>query len=151
MNNSFAPFVIGFLVVIAIHGCNDITLPAGELAGSTAIDEPALHVLEPSQVHPTSAQEGDDVTVFGGHLLFPTGYYRVTFTGGTTVEFFQATATSALTIEIPSGATSGPFGFIVGSRTGNGVTVGGASPDGFATYTVREPGIRIVNANPWIP
>lgn len=139
------------LLVMVLQGCNDLMLPAGTL-GATEPDTVAATVqLEADQIYPTQGPVGTEVAVFGRGRVFPTGFYRVVFTGGAQVEFFQAAATGTLTVDVPVGARSGPFGFIVGSSpSSSGVSYAPPSPDGYASYSVRDPGFRVTEVDPWI-
>ena len=151
MSRIMAILMFSGLLVLAIHGCDNIALPAGSIGEPEVIEQQQSFVLEADQVYPREQKIGHEITVFGRNHTFPTGFYRVTFTGGTTYEFFQASATSNLTIEIPVGARSGPFGFIVGAEPNSGHEMSQVTTDGFYTYSIKDPGIRITDNDPWIP
>ena len=151
MNRLSCLLIVSSLLVMAIHGCNDLALPAGSLGEVEVLEEPILEMLEADRVYPAEQEIGKEFTVFGQGMEFPSGFYKVTFSGGVSYEFFQAKATGNLTLELPVGARSGPFGFTVGSRPSSGPVVGAPSTDGFASYSVKDPGIRVIGTDPWIP
>jgi len=139
------------LGLIALHGCDDIIMPAYDFGGG----EPALAqefiVLEADQVYPREGPVGTEIIVFGRGRAFPSGFYRVVFTGNVISEFYQAVPTNELAIDIPTGARSGPFGFVTSGRPHTGVEISSPSADGQLNYTVREPGFIVTQSDLWIP
>ncbi len=151
MSRITAVLLTACVLVLAIHGCDNIALPAGSIGEADEIIEKQNFIFESDRVYPTEQEVGKEFTVFGQGHTFPTGFYRVTFTGGSTYTFFQASATANLTIEVPVGARSGPFGFIVGAEPSSGHEISQPTPDGFYTYSIKDPGIRITDTDPWVP
>jgi len=141
------------VVLIAILGCDDIALPVGDIdiGGDAGVPLTDMHIIEADQVYPPEGPVGSEISVYGKGVSFPTGFYRVVWSGGAENQFFQAHAASVLVLEVPAGARSGPFGFVVGGRPQDGHEIAGPTPDGFVTYTVRDPGFRVTDENPWIP
>lgn len=142
-----ACFITIFLVFgslgVVLNGCNDANFPVAVVNEPDITSETYLVSLESSAIYPSLAAAGEDIVVRRGAGVFPSGFYRVTFSGGAMSEFFWSSSSSEVTITVPYGAISGPFGFTVGAAPSNGGYYSGAIANEFKAYTVKAPGLIV--------
>lgn len=126
-----------------INGCNDAVFPVAVVNEPDIISEPSLVYLEAEAVYPASAPVGSEIVVRRGAGTFPSGFYRVTFSGGAVSEFFWPSSSAEVTITVAPGSISGPFGFTVGASPNDGTYYGGAYADSFRAYAIKAPGLIV--------
>ena len=148
MENNVKTFYVLIVLVFVlftglINGCDNTTLPLAVVNEPDLISEPSLVYLEASVLYPASAPVGGEVLVRRGAGVFPTGFYRVTFSGGAVFEFFLPSSSSEVAITIPEGAISGPLGFTVGAAPADGTYYGAGYAGRFQAYAIKAPGLVV--------
>ena len=138
-------FIVLVFVLFAglINGCDNATFPLAVVNEPDLTSEPSLIYLEASALYPASSPVGGKVLVRRGAGVFPSGFYRVTFSGGAVSEFFSPSSVSEVTITIPDGAISGPLGFTVGAAPADGTYYSAGYVGNFQAYAIKAPGLVV--------
>lgn len=117
-------------------------------------DSDQLTILPAQQIEPRSGVIGSFVTVYGKGEVFPRGFVSAVFSGGARTDFELDEPTQRLSIRVPVGANSGPFGFTISGRSR---TLENFLPTAevFRSFQVEFPGFTVlpdpIDPNPLDP
>lgn len=137
--------MIALLVtIVTLYGCDKEwpEMPFSEIDTAVVDRSGEVELLAQDQFYPSSVEIGEEITIQGKGIVFPAGFVRFSFSGQGSVEIINENASSSLTVAVPAGTISGPFGFTIAGRSDR-YQWSFPTSDLFHAYTVDFPGLTI--------